>query len=94
MARTDFVSQLTLHGDQDLSPNQREIPQMINQLPDIHSALVRCHMSQMEGLYFVTVSQESERKARQGSLELHLAFFPFSNKYQTYPLLVDSGTFS
>ena len=49
----------------------------------------------MEDLYFATFSQVSERKAGQGSLELHLSFLPsgFSNKHQAYVLLVVGGTF-
>lgn len=35
MARTDFASQLTLHGDQDFSTNWRAVPQMMN-----HSSLI------------------------------------------------------
>lgn len=49
----------------------------------------------MEDLYFVTVPKVSERKAGQGSLELHLSFFPsgFSNNHQAYLLVVAGDTF-
>jgi len=56
---------------------------------------VKVKRVKVEDLYFATFSQVSERKAGQGSLELHLSFLPsgFSNKHQAYVLLVVGGTF-
>lgn len=66
MARTDFASQLTLHGHQDLGTNWEAIPHDKPQVPDMHSALIRCQMSQSGGP-FVTMCVLSlfHRKVRE-----------------------------